>query len=422
MLGKSTVRKDGKVLRVGSDPTVESNWETCTITDRACPRHIHSVPTNKKTDLNFDSEDENETVTAAEYGDNAENPKAKIEALMKAIEEGVDSVIESGEIENLLAHMGQFHNYSFGNQMLIYIQKPEAKEVAGYNRWEEMGRQVIKGERGIEILAPVMIKKKKEEDDGTIKEETFTRFRVVRVFDVSQTEPALYEFKDQAELDAFTKEWEDKGYTVTKDDSKPFSARITSTPKSPAKLLEGQAPPQMKSFVLEKIQAEGVSIQYGNVGGNANGASWKDETTGEIKISVRDDVSEAQQVKTLTHELMHVKLGHLDRMDEYHTKDGGHRGEMEVAVEALSFMVGNHFGLDTGDYSHGYMAGWARSNKGKLKEVLEKDVIGFFKEFMNELPKQETEALPMGTAATRRREFKAKRGVSNKKTWRNKKR
>lgn len=419
MIGKSTIRKDGKVLRVGSDPNIETNWETCTITDRACPRHIHSIPKNINTDLTF-TDDNEPTVTPEDY--NTENPKAKIEALMKAIEEGVDNVIESGDIENLLNHMSKFHNYSFGNQMLIYIQKKEATEVAGYNRWEEIGRQVKKGEHGIQILAPVVFKKKKEDENGEIVEERYTRFRVVRVFDISQTEPALYEFNTEEELNKFTQEWTEKGYTVEQDSTKPFAARITASPKGGTKLLEGQAPPQMKSFILEQITSQGVEIQYGNVGGSANGASWKDPETGEIRISVRDDVSEAQQIKTLTHELMHVKLGHLDRMDEYHTKDGGHRGQMEVAVEALSFMVGNHFGLDTSDYSHGYMAGWARSNKNQLKEVLEKDVATFFKDFMKELPTVEQEHPPMGTSAQKRNAYKNSRPVKNKKTWRNKKR
>lgn len=410
----------GKVLRVGGNPNNPKDYEICTITDHTCPRHVH-LEYVKKAQVNIVEEPANNENPMDVFTDNGDlSSKERIQGLMKAIEDGVDEVIESGDIENLLEHMSKFHNYSFGNQMLIMIQKPEAKEVAGYNRWEEMGRQVKKGERGIEILAPVFIKKKKEEEDGTIKEDTYTRFRSVRVFDISQTEPALYEFKDQNELDAFKKEWESKGYEVTVDNEKPFAARITSEPKGGAKLLEGQAPPAMKTFILDKIATQGVEIQYGNVGGGANGASWKDSTTGAVRISVRDDVSEAQQVKTLTHELMHVRLGHLDRMDEYHTSDGGHRGEMEVAVEALSFMIGNHFGLDTSDYSHGYMAGWARKNKEKLKEVLEKDVAPFFKDFLSELP-EETRP-PMGTSAVKRRAFKEAQKSKSKSSWRSKKR
>ena len=409
-----------KFLRVGGNPNNPKDYEVCTITDRDCPRHVH-IEKIKTANISIVEEpDVNENAMDVFADANDLSSKERIQGLLKAIENGVDTIIESGDIENLLQHMSKFHNYSFGNQMLIHIQKPGATEVAGYNKWEEMGRQVKKGERSIEILAPIFIKKKKEEDDGTVKEETYTRFRAVRVFDVSQTEPALYEFKDQAELDAFKKEWEAKGYEVTVEEGKPFAARITAAPKGGTKLLEGQAPPQMKSFILEKIEAQGVEIQYGNVGGGANGASWKDPATGAVRISVRDDVSEAQQVKTLTHELMHVRLGHLDRMDEYHTSGGGHRGEMEVAVEALSYMVGNHFGLDTSDYSHGYMAGWARSNKEKLKEVLEKDVAPFFKDFLSELPEEEKP--PMGTAAMKRRAFKEANKGKSKSSWRSKKR
>ena len=413
--------KIDKVLRVGGNPNNAKDWEICTITDHTCPRHVHieRLKNGKATDV-VEVEDANENPMDI-FSDNADmSSKERIDGLMKAIEDGVQNVIESGDIDNLLDHMSKFHRYSFSNQMLIYIQKPESTEVAGYNRWEEIGRQVKKGERGIEILAPIFIKKKKEEEDGSIKEDTYTRFRAVRVFDISQTEPALYEFNSKEELDAFQKEWEGKGYEVTVDGDKAFSAGITGSPKGGTKLLEGQAPPAMKTFVLDKIQAQGVEIQYGNVGGSANGASWKDPATGDIRISVRDDVSEAQQVKTLTHELMHVRLGHLDRMDEYHTSDGGHRGEMEVAVEALSFMVGNHFGLDTSDYSHGYMAGWARSNKNKLKEVLEKDVAPFFKDFIGELP--EDEHPPMGTSAIKRRAYKDSKKSSSKSSWRSKKR
>lgn len=408
-----------KVLRVGGNPNNPKDWEVCTVTDHVCPRHVHieRISKTKATDV-VEIEEANSDPMSV-FDENADmSSKERIDGLMKAIEDGVDRVIESGDIDNLLEHMGKFHRYSFSNQMLIYIQKPESTEVAGYNRWEEMGRQVKKGERGIEILAPIFIKKKKEEDDGTVKEETFTRFRSVRVFDISQTEPALYEFNSQEELEAFQKEWEGKGYEVTLDSAKPFSARITASPKGGTRLLEGQAPPAMKSFVLNSIESQGVEIQYGNVGGGANGASWKDPSTGAIRISVRDDVSEAQQVKTLTHELMHVRLGHLDRMDEYHTSDGGHRGEMEVAVEALSFMVGNHFGLDTSDYSHGYMAGWARSNKARLKEVLEKDVAPFFKDFLGELPEEEHP--PMGTSAIKRRALKESQKSKSKTSWRKK--
>jgi antirestriction protein ArdC len=414
------LKTDGKVLRIGGNPNNEKDWEVCTITDRHCQRHMHALP---KSGLNIDIpevEEETDAVSLDNYEKHSadKSAKEKIDGLLKSIDEGIKGVIDSGKIEQYLSHISKFHNYSFGNQMLIFIQKPEATSVAGYNKWEEMGRQVKKGEKGIDILAPVMIKKKKvDELTGEEKEDTVRiGFRGVKVFDISQTEPALYEFNSEAELAAFANEWEGKGYKVEKDDSKPFAARITGTPDSGAKLLEGEAPQPMKDFIHTQISSIGVDIQYGNVGGGANGASWKDPSTGKVRISVRDDVQPAQQIKTLTHELMHVRLGHLDRMDEYHTSGGGHRGEMEVAVEALSFMVGKHFGLDTGDYSHGYMAGWAKNNPDRVREVLEKDVVPFFKEFMKELPDLGA-ILPMGTSAAKRRAAKASRPTTKKKSW-----
>lgn len=395
------LNKVDRVLRVGGNASNPKDWEVCTIKDRVCKRHVHIQKANSNTfaalGLSEDSiENNNDSI------DWKQAQKDKIDGLLKSIETGVDNVINSGEIENFLVHMSKFHNYSFSNKMLIYIQKPEATQVAGYNKWEEMGRQVKKGEQGISILAPVLIKGTRLNKDGDEEEYKYTRFREVRVFDKSQTEPALHEFSSESDLNKFVSEWEAKGYTVEYTKSPKFTAKITGEPEAGVKLLKGQAPEKMKSFILEKISSEGIQIEYGNVSGGANGAAYK--SGDKIKIQVRSDVDEAQQFKTLTHELMHVKLGHLDRMDEYHTGDGGHRGKMEVAVEALAFMVSNHFGLDTSDYSHGYMATWTRNNKEELKEVLEKDVSPFFKDFMKELP--ELAALPMGTAALRRRKKK----------------
>jgi antirestriction protein ArdC len=396
------LNKVEKVLRVGGNVNNPKDWEVCTIKDRVCQRHVHieKIKTNSFSDLGLDKDASNDI--KAESTDWKQAQKDKIDGLLKSIELGVDDIINSGEVENFLAHMSKFHNYSFSNKMLIYIQKPEATQVAGYNKWEEMGRQVKKGEQGISILAPVAIKGTRLNMQGEEEEYKFTRFREVRVFDKSQTEPALHEFANEAELNKFVSEWESKGYTLEVTKSPKFTAKITGEPESGVKLLKGQAPEPMKSFILGKISSEGIEIEYGNVSGGANGAAYK--SGDKIKIQVRDDVDEAQQFKTLTHELMHVKLGHLDRMDDYHTGDGGHRGKMEVAVEALAFMVSNHFGLDTSDYSHGYMANWTRNNKDALKEVLEKDVSPFFKDFMKELP--EIGALPMGTSASKRRKNK----------------
>lgn len=338
----------------------------------------------------------------------AEKQKEHTEQLIKNIETGVENLAASGQIENFIKHMSSFHNYSFNNQFLIYMQNPNATQVAGYNRWEEVGRQVRKGEQGLEVLAPVMIKlKDKDKITGEEVERQYMKgFRSVHVFDVAQTDPAEHVFQTEEQKQAFISEWENKGYSAEINPQNPLSVTITKPPQSPAKLLEGEAPQEMKNFVESELENLGVKVELMSKEkmGGANGQSWKDPSTGEIKVSVRDDVDDAQKYKTLVHELMHVQLGHLERMDEY--RNAGHRGEMEVAVEALSYMIGNRFGLDTSDYSTGYMAMWSKQNKDKLKKVLDEDVVPFYKTLAEKLPSFEEEPLPMGTQAQKRRTAK----------------
>lgn len=376
------------------------------VTNLPAPERLSAAKTNLQ-NLNVETKP---TDTSSEDKSWTERQKEHTEGLLKAIEVGVENIAESGQIENFIKHMSKFHNYSLNNQMLIWIQNPEASQVAGYNRWEETGRQVRKGEKGLEILAPITFKvKNKDKADGEEDERTIMKgFRVVRVFDISQTEPAEHVFKTEKERDAFIKEWSEKGYEATINPSNPLSLTISKTPESPAKILQGEAPKAMVDFVENEIKELNVEVEYksSQLMGGANGQSWKDPITGETRISVRDDVDDAQKYKTLVHEIMHVRLGHLDRMEDYHNGEGGHRGDMEVAVEALSFMVGDRFGLNTSDYSTGYMALWSKQNKDKLKNVLNNDVMPFYKKISSKLPSIEEETPPMGTVAQKKRATK----------------
>lgn len=387
------------------------------VTNLPAPERLSAAKTNLQ-NLNVET---NPADTSSEDKSWTERQKEHTEGLLKAIEVGVENIAESGQIENFIKHMSKFHNYSLNNQMLIWIQNPEASQVAGYNRWEETGRQVRKGEKGLEILAPITFKvKNKDKADGEEDERTIMKgFRVVRVFDISQTEPAEHVFKTEKERDAFIEEWSQKGYEATINQSNPLSLTISKTPESPAKILQGEAPKAMVDFVEDEIKELNVKVEYksSQLMGGANGQSWKDPVTGETRISVRDDVDDAQKYKTLVHEIMHVRLGHLDRMEDYHNGEGGHRGDMEVAVEALSFMVGDRFGLNTSDYSTGYMALWSKQNKDKLKNVLNNDVMPFYKKISSKLPSIEEETPPMGTVAQKKKAAKP----SKKKTSRFKK-
>src|SRR5579875_306860 len=129
-----------------------------------------------------------------------EDRQAKVQALIERMAQGVGSVVESPESwRDVLARQARFHTYSFGNQLLIAMQRPEATQVAGYVTWQKAGRQVRRGEKGIAILAPVTVKKTRERDDGT--EESWWQlvgFRVEYVFDIAQTDPIPGRVQDDA--------------------------------------------------------------------------------------------------------------------------------------------------------------------------------------------------------------------------------
>src|SRR5579875_1316106 len=130
-----------------------------------------------------------------------EDRPAKVQALIERMAEGVGSVIKSPESwRDVLARQARFHTYSFGNQLLIAMQRPAAARVAGYRTWQKAGRQVRKGEKGIAILAPVTVKKARERDDGTTEEWwALVGFRVEYVFDIAQTDPIPGKPQEQPE-------------------------------------------------------------------------------------------------------------------------------------------------------------------------------------------------------------------------------
>lgn len=110
----------------------------------------------------------------------------KLRAAIQKLEEGIESIIDSESFQSYLRCMSRFHQYSTGNIALIHVQKPEATRVAGYKRWQELGRQVRKGERGIVILAPIV--RRIEDDEGNEKVRVVANFRMTHVFDITQTD------------------------------------------------------------------------------------------------------------------------------------------------------------------------------------------------------------------------------------------
>ncbi len=235
----------------------------------------------------------------------------KAEQAKQLADEGLTKLAEAlqqGQSETLtayLAAMGRFHQYSFGNVLLILIQKPDATRVAGFQTWKRLGRFVKKGEHGIAIIAPMLIKPAgSEAADRTDQEDrTILRFKAVYVFDVSQTE----------------------GQPL------PEFARVGGSPNGHTERL--------KTFIAE----QSIGLEYTDAIGSAQGAS----TGGCIKL--RPDLTPAEEFATLVHELAHELL---------HRRDGEKRPSKtvrETEAEAVAFVASQAIGLDTGTAAVDYI-------------------------------------------------------------------
>ena len=272
----------------------------------------------------------------------------KIKEITDRLETGIQELFNSETYKSWLRTMSRFHNYSLNNTMLIHYQKPDASLVASYLSWQRnFGRQVNKGERGIRILAPAPYKKKIEtakmdpvtgeamkNPDGSsvkdVKEVLVPSFKVVNVFDVSQTEG---------------KELPTLGID-----------ELTGS-------VQGYA-----DFMEALKRSCPVPVQFENIAGGAKGYFH----TMENRIALQKDMSEAQTVKTLIHEMAHQKLHSLQEKPENHGERMS-RNRKEVEAESVAFTVSCRYGIDTSDYSFGYIAGWSEGKDTKeLRESLDR--------------------------------------------------
>ena len=275
--------------------------------------------------------------------------KQKVQEITDKLEEGLKELFESEKYKAYLSTMSKFHNYSFNNTLLIAMQKPEATLVAGYKAWQKnFERHVNKGEKAIRILAPAPYKIKEERDkldpvtgemmfdeNGMPQKEqvevTIPAFRAVSVFDVSQTDG-----KPIPELEA---------------------QELLST-------VEGY-----EDFVQALMNVAPVPIGFEDIPGDSKGYFH----TEEKRIAVQENMSESQTLKTMVHEVAHSMLHNKeinrDDLMEAPVKD---RNTKEVEAESVAYTVCQHFGIDTSDYSFGYIAGWSSGKDMKeLKSSLD---------------------------------------------------
>jgi antirestriction protein ArdC/predicted nucleotidyltransferase len=269
----------------------------------------------------------------------AKTEKQKVQEITEKLEQGIKELFESEKYKTYLNTMSKFHNYSFNNTMLIAMQKPDATLVAGFKAWQKnFDRHVKKGEKGIRILAPAPYKIKEERDkidpvtqellldkDGNPQKEevgiTIPAFRAVSVFDVAQT------------------------------DGKPI-------PELAAKeLLSDVEGYQDMIRAVEAISP--VPIELEEIAGDSKGYYDREAK----RIAVQENMSEGQTLKTMIHEVAHSKLHSKEvEQDEQMKKD---RNTKEVEAESIAYTVCQHFGVDTSDYSFGYIAGWSSGRDTK---------------------------------------------------------
>ena len=275
--------------------------------------------------------------------------KQKVQEITDKLEEGLKELFESEKYKTYLSTMSKFHNYSFNNTLLIAMQKPEATLVAGYKAWQKnFERHVNKGEKAIRILAPAPYKIKEERDkldpvtgemmfdeNGMPQKEqvevTIPAFRAVSVFDVLQTDG-----KPIPELEA---------------------QELLST-------VEGY-----EDFVQALMNVAPVPIGFEDIPGDSKGYFH----TEEKRIAVQENMSESQTLKTMVHEVAHSMLHNKEiNRDDLMEAPAKDRNTKEVEAESVAYTVCQHFGIDTSDYSFGYIVGWSSGKDMKeLKSSLD---------------------------------------------------
>ena len=302
-----------------------------------------------------------------------------MDSIMQSLESGVEELFTSNRYQEFLKTMAKFHNYSFNNTMLIAMQRPDATLVTSYKNWQSMGRQVMKGEKGITIIAPAPYKKMKEKEvldenqrpimgsDGKPKTEqvevTVPHFKAVTVFDIAQTS------------------------------GEPIQ---TLAPE-----LLTAAVQDFDSFMQAIQKISPVPIRFDEIDGNANGYYHN----ADKEIVIKKGLSESQTLKTAIHETVHAKLHDREIMESLGVEKD--RLTKEVEAESVAYCVCSSFGLDTSDYSFPYIAGWSSSRE--MKEM--KASMDVIRKTAGEMIDQLTEELEIILEEKQKTELHDKYGI-----------
>lgn len=250
----------------------------------------------------------------------------RVREVTELLEAGVERILDGDEFKRYLAFAARFHRYSANNSLLVLLQRPDATRVAGYRKWRHLGRQVRRGEEGLKILAPIF--RTVEDEQSGEKARVLCSFKVVKVFDVSQTDPV-------------------PGAEPLPDKPRPKTLRGDSV-----------AARALGRSLLALCETEGVPVseddaELDTLSPGANGVCLLREK----RILLRSKLSADGRVKTLAHELAH----HLLHRDVAATE--ADRPTFEAEAEGVAYAVLSYFGVDASEYSFAYVASWAESKE-----------------------------------------------------------
>lgn len=262
----------------------------------------------------------------------------RLVALHAQLTTAVENLANSDAWRAMLQVAGRLPTYSPSNVLLITVQRPDATRVAGFRTWKSLGRSVCKGEKGIAILAPCLYQKAETTPatqpatppvtpEHEAEQRVLRGFRIVHVFDVTQT------------------------------DGEPL-------PDVAPDLLTGAAPDRLWEQLSTLVRADGFTVERGDCRG-ANGYTRFDDRT----VRIRDDVDPAQAVKTLAHELGHIRAGHDTRFADAYHRSVDCRGIAEIEAESIAYLITTTAGLDVGGYSVPYVAGWSGGDPALLRST-----------------------------------------------------
>lgn len=316
-------------------PDIAENWQA----QQMIAALIHDMP-----EAQIEGEIPENIQKKIDWIESRDKRADELHQITDKLEKGVKDVFQSDKYKQFLNVMAKFPRYSVNNTMLIMMQRPDAQLCQSFTGWKQMGRYVKKGEKGISILAPAPYKIEREQtkldekgrpvfdaDGEPVKEKvevTIRAFKVVKTFDLSQTDGKELPIIGPSEL----------------------VGNIEGYPK----LLQA----------LQEISPVPVSFEL--IDGDAKGFYHLEDK----KIVVQDGMSEVQTIKTLLHEMAHQKLHDKDNVPE--AKDISRNGK-EVEAESVAYVVCQHYGINTSDYSFSYVAGWSEGKETpELKASLDK--------------------------------------------------